>query len=435
MNAPLTHPLPVQTQVRSPLAALVALEGQLLAAGSRTELRHATLAGASSVIPFGMAAWVTRHGRRAKLRAVSGIGKADRNTPFAQWLERELRPHLASTEAKTFELNGASEHTPYQYALLAPFPDGGGALLFLRDTAFPEHSPPTAARVAQLAGLCAGARRARPAKARGKVLPLVALALVGLAAVPVPMTTLAPMEIVPSAPFHVTAPFDGVLQDVVVEPYARVREGDVLARLEPTQYSNEAELADREERLARARARRADLASFSNPAAKADMAIARAEAELAAARKAYALDNLSRTTLTAQRDGIAIVDRVAEWRGRPVATGESILELADPDAREIKLLIPLDSGEALEAGRKVRVFLDSDPAHPVEAVLSRSALRATAQPDGSMAFEAHAAFDGEPPLSARLGARSVAKLYGERAPLIWWFARKPVTALRQLTGF
>ena len=51
-----------------------------------------------------------------------------------------------------------------------------------------------------------------------------------------------------------------------------------------------------------------------------------------------------------------------------------------------------------------------------------------------MAFEARGDFGEDRPDSVRIGARGVAKIYGEPAPLGWWLVRKPVNALRQMFG-
>lgn len=417
------------------LAALLDLESRMLGCASRAELRHLALGGEVSGAEF--AGWVERRGGRVRLRATRHLGRADRDTPFAQWLERALRgadwdavsrPALADAEA----------HTALGHALLAPFPGGAGGLIYLSAEPLGAAAEATAARLARLAGTCARASRRRTgANTRRSpwTWPWVAAAgLAGVLALPVPLTTLAPAEVVPSAPFHVTAPFDGVVEALHVQPYAQVAPGALLVKLEATRHRNAAALAEREEHVARAALVATERGAFGSAEARADVALARAEAELAAARRAYALDNLERTEVRAPRGGIAILADAESWTGRPVATGQTVLEIADPDARELLIRVPLSSGEPLEAGGRVRLYLDSDPARAVEAELTRAALVATEQPDGSLAFEARATLSADAPASARIGAHGVAKIYGGTAPLIWWLARKPVAALRQITG-
>ena len=422
MNAPLVHPLRTES---SALSSLVAAEGALLAATSRVELRHVAVAEAAKLLSAPLAAWVRRRGRKLLPRAVSAVGKTDRSSLFGQWLERSLRPHATATEPATFQ--PADNPTPFPHLLFAPHDTGG--LVVLLPEAPTETDRLKLARLAKLAGACDRARRSAPKRGGQKVWPFVTLALGAALCIPVPLSTLAPAEVVGADAVRVTAPFDAVVERVHVEPHAHVEAGTPLVTLEATEYRNTASVAEREERLARARARRSALHAFSDPAAKADIAVAEAEAELARARKDHALADLARTELSAEVAGLAIFAS-EDWRGRPVATGEALLEIADPSRVELRLHVPLSSGEPLEPGAKVRLFLDHDPSEALEGELLRAAFLATPQPDGGMAFEARASVRGTP----RIGARGVAKIYGGTAPLGWWIVRRPVTSLRQTVG-
>ena len=435
VNAPVAHPITGEPLAPNrALQALLAAEGAILAAPSKLELRHIALEQAAQVSGAAMMLWIGRRGGRARILATSATGRADRNTPFAQWLEREVSPWLDVGEATATELQGADTHTPLRHAFFAPFPDRNGGLLALNTNPLTAAATAQTERLAKLSGTAHAARRRKPTNQGRRLWPFALAGLGALLCVPVPMTTLAPVEIVPSDPFHVTAPFDGVVEAIRVSPYQPIRAGAELALMEPTRFRNEAAIADKEQRLALARARRADLASFGDPAAKAEIAIARAEAELAAARRDYALDNLARTRITAPRTGVAILADSDDWKGRPVATGETLFEIADPEAVELEILAPLDTGEPLTPGTQVRLFLDSDPTTPIEAAITRSAFRATEQPGGTMAFETRAEFTGGTTPAVRLGGRGVAKIYGEPAPLAWWLLRKPVNAARQMFG-
>jgi len=117
-------------------------------------------------------------------------------------------------------------------------------------------------------------------------------------------------------------------------------------------------------------ASQASLASFIDDAAKREIAIARAEASLAVARQDYAQDRLSETTLSAPHKGLAIYSDPTDWAGRPVTTGETIIQIADPARVLLRIDAPLSSGETLRSGARLKVFLDSDPLNPIEATLT-----------------------------------------------------------------
>ena len=53
-------------------------------------------------------------------------------------------------------------------------------------------------------------------------------------------------------------------------------------------------------------------------------------------------------------------------------------------------------------------------------------------PEGGMAFEAHAVLSDD--TLPRIGARGVAKIYGEKAPIAYFLVRRPLTLARQMTG-
>ena len=176
----------------------------------------------------------------------------------------------------------------------------------------------------------------------------------------------------------------------------------------------------------------AGLRAFVDAESKRELAVADAEAELAKAHRDYAQERLEKTILRAPRDGLALFSDVSELTGRPVSNGEAILRIAEPSRVLLRLHAPLTHGEALREGARVRMFLDSDPVAPLEAKLTRASYRASSVPEGGMAFEAHANLTEDD--IPRIGARGVAKIYGEKAPLAYFLIRRPLTLARQMTG-
>lgn len=426
----------------SPLERLFAFQGEVLAARDRIALLHTALNHAGAVVPLGHAFWVDRR-PRPRVVGASAQDSFERTTPFAQWLETTLRgwnaqhaldaPHTAtletrrSTDAFTYPFIHA-HYTPF-----APKTQAGG-LLFTRDTPFTETETARLSRIAQLTGTQDAALRSKKrARLSGRkrlwVWGTVA-ALGGLSLVPVPLTALVPAEVAPREPFAVSAPIDGVVADVLVEPGQAVSEGDLLATLDDTQARNEVVLAEQALAVARGRERRAALSAFHDDAARRELAVAEAEAALAQARLDYARDRLAKTELRAPADGVALFARASELQGRPVATGESLLRLAEPTRVLLRIHAPLAHGESLREGARVRLFLDSDPLTPIEGKLTRADFEPTPQPDGHVAYEADATLDATP----RIGARGVAKIYGGTAPLGYFVIRRPLTIARQWTG-
>ncbi|WP_376965045.1 hypothetical protein ABNQ39_27200 [Azospirillum sp. A26] len=113
--------------------------------------------------------------------------------------------------------------------------------------------------------------------------------------------------------------------------------------------------------------------------------------------------------------------------------GERILTVADPQEAELEIRLPVADAIALEPDADVRLFLNIDPQNVIAARLSYSGYQAETTPDGVVAYRLKATLDPTvaPP---RIGLKGVAKLYGERSPLILSILRRPLAAVRQRLG-
>ena len=427
------------------LETLIRLEGEAIASKDSLSLQHLAVNKPRDILNCGHIFWISRAVNNIKILAVTGQEQMERHTPFGQWLTGELK-----TRAKKGELNSASQWQfesrreedlityPFSHAHFAPFspnPNAGGLLFTFADRPAPTHAP-IMARLGEIYGLVHAARRgvkrARMAPQKRRIFygSIVALALIGI--IPIPMTTLAPAEVVADRPFILSPEFDGVIKEVLVPPNAQVKTGDPLVLLDDVTLRNELILANKELKLAEVRRRMAGLRAFVDADAKRELAVAYAEAELATARRDYAQGRLDKTVLRAPRDGLALFSDVSELTGRPVSNGEAILRIAEPSRVLLRLHAPLSHGEALREGARVRMFLDTDPVAPLEAKLLRASYRASSKPEGGMAFDVHAALTEDD--LPRIGARGVAKIYGEKAPIAYFLVRRPLTLARQMTG-
>ena len=450
MSTPLKfkHPSKPKAQKPSPLQSLLMIEGEAMNAKDLLSLKHIAVNRPRTLMPVGHIIWVSRKGQSVSLEAISSQAQIDKTTPFAQWMTGELKNYAqkgaldTSTDWKfQSRIDGDGFTYPFIYAFYAPFspdPQSGG-LLFTRDTEFGEKETPIIDRLSTIFGITATAigrkKRARMSiKKRFWFFGTVAtLALISL--IPVPLTTLAPAEIVADTPFIITAPIEGVVESILIPPNTEVIKDTPLINLVDTTYRNEFILAEQEQSVADAKLRQASLTSFIDNEAKRELAVAQAEKALAAARQDYARDRLSKTVLKAPRNGLAIYSDPTDWAGRPVATGEAIIQIADPSRVLLRIDAPLSIGESLESGARVRMFLDSDPLNPIEAELDTASYYAQPTPDNHMAYEAFANLNlKDIETTPRIGTRGVAKIYGDTAPLGFWLLRRPITIARQFLG-
>jgi len=246
-------------------------------------------------------------------------------------------------------------------------------------------------------------------------------------------SALAPAEVVPRDPVLAAAPLDGVVADVFVAPNQAVAAGDPLFAFDDTELRNRHAVAERTLAVARAEYRQAAQAAFSDPRDSARLAVLRAQVDMREAELAFAAERLARVEVAAPAAGVAVFSDPNDWIGRPVATGERIMLIADPARAELRIFLPVGDAIALDPGAPVELFLDVAPLNPVPAVLTHAGYEAEVTPAGVLAYRVAARFaeDAEVP---RIGLQGTAKIYGETVPLGLYLFRRPIAAARQALG-
>ncbi|GLS33897.1 HlyD family secretion protein [Mesorhizobium albiziae] len=137
--------------------------------------------------------------------------------------------------------------------------------------------------------------------------------------------------------------------------------------------------------------------------------------------------------MTAPAPGVAIFTYKRDWIGRPVSTGERLMEIADPDKVQLRIDVPVADAIAVQSGAKVRAFLDSDPLRPVAAEVRSASYEAQLTDGNALAYRIYAAIGaGQAPL--RLGIRGTAQISGEKVPLAYYLFRRPIATIRQRFG-
>ncbi len=387
------------------------------------------------------------------VKAVSSLAVVDHNTPFIRWIETIVARMEKDAQADTpleFALpafaDEAAEETacyPFRWFFWQPLKLEDGkvfaGLLMARERAWTENEQRVAARVARAYShawrALTGTNKLRPRQnARRLTMAVLSIATLLAGFIPVPLSTLAPVQVVAKNPYNVTAPIDGVIDRIDKGPNSTVDKGDTLFFFENTTLKNKFALADREVGIAEADYRRAMQSAFTQDEARHRLAISRAEYTLKSAERTYAHDLLKRATVTTPISGLLIYSSKDDWEGRPVTTGEKIMQIADPSRVRLKIELPVADSIVLNDGARVRVFLDSDPLHSFKAHVVRASYHAEAVSPDKLAYKLLAEFDelGEnPPL---IGARGTAQVFGDHVPLAFYLFRRPISYARQHLG-
>ncbi|MGI9334740.1 MAG: efflux RND transporter periplasmic adaptor subunit, partial [Gammaproteobacteria bacterium] len=272
----------------------------------------------------------------------------------------------------------------------------------------------------------------------GRLLGALALAATVVAMfLPVHLSALAPAEVVAVDPWVVSAPLNGVIKDVLVDPNTQVEASAIVFHYDDTTLRNQLALAERSLIVSIAEHRRVSQSAFRDARAKAQLAALEAQVDLATAERDFAAENLSRVEVPAGRAGLVLMSDKRDLIGQPVEIGQRIMQIADTGEIELRVDLPIEDAIVSQPGAEVRVFLDVDPLNPVQARVIRTSYHAVVRPDGLLAYQLRAAFDGTGHIgnrSLRPGLRGTAKVYGEPVKLGFYLLRRPFAMIRQLFG-
>lgn len=391
-------------------------------------------------------------GDKPFIAAASGLVEIDQASPFAIWLLRLIQDLPGTAEVQQISVHEAPqalqacwrEWLP-EHLLLIPLSDGSGPLLghalYARETPWLAAELQALERVHSTYAYCLAAlvRERSPWLQLGRQLiqrrhwRWVALAVLALMFAPVPLSALAPAEVVAIDALMVAAPQEGVISAIHVRPNQLVKAGDALFSLDATALANRREVALKGLSIARAESLVAEQRAFDEQKSKSELAAATGrvrekEAELAAAEAL-----LARMTVHAEREGVVIFGDGNDWIGRPIQTGERIMQLADPTRAGLLVWLPVADALNLEAGAPLRLFLHTQPLSPLAGAVVQTSYQALLSPDGIASYRllGHFAPEQERP---RIGLRGTARVSAGWTVLGYYLFRRPLAAVREWTG-
>ena len=425
---------------------LLTIEQEIREAASLIELSQIFCNRTRDIVDFTQSALASPSvSGQMQIIGFSDVAVVDRTAPLVSWLEGQLKT-ISDTEnilSPTAEDRESVADLIPQHILILPLrtPNKGllGAFIVTRTAAFTDGDKSLLLHLASVFGHALAAHRAVPLLLRAKEaltgrrkLAMVALFLV-VSLLPVRLTAIAPAEIVAADPFVVTAPMNGVVDEILVQRNQQVETGTAILQMVDIELKNNLDVAKRAYRIAEAELLRARQSAFSSSDDKAQLAELIAQAELRRIEVGFAEKQLERAIVRAPNGGIAIIDDPRKWQGRPVATGEQIFKIARPENVEIAIQVPVADAITLNPGSRVDVFLDIDPLHRYGAAIERVPYQSTLSEAGVLAYAVRAKLAASEEIP-RIGLRGSGKLYGPRTSLFYFLFRRPITALRQMIG-
>ena len=436
------------------LASILQIEQDVRQAQSEHGVEFIAANDTWRILPYRQAAlWRNDPMGKPHVRTVSGLADLEGDSPYRQWLENSIR-HVAATLQPGKPILLRKEDFPDEIrdgwpewmqevvvAVSLPSPDGSspGGLWIAPDQAPGEAGFALLERLSWAYGQGLWAwRPAHPAWAgwRRQIMQRPRRIWAGiavLALVPMRLTVLAPAEITGKDALLIGSPTDGVVEKFFVKPNQAVKAGHPIFALEDTIVRNRNEVAIQSLAVAQADYFKESQESFSNNTSKAELPIYGAKFKEKAAEEEYSADLLKRLIVKAPQEGIVVFSDPNDWLGRPVQTGERIVQLADPRKVEISISLPVDDALDLKPGSGVKLYLNTSPFSPLSGKLTQYSYQPAPVPEGFIAYRLKADLDGDAPVP-RIGLKGSAKLYGSWRPLIYIVLRKPLSILRRTIG-
>ena len=392
------------------------------------------------------------------LALASGLASVAESSPYTVWLNRLAATFDTRLPMQTMAYehineehrDGWQEWLP-DHLLVVPLKTDDervlGVSLFARESSWTEPEISQVSHLHRTYAYCLAALSRKTGGIRqwlwktggSRFALLMVLLMSGLMFVPVRLSTLASAEVVALNAFSVAAPQDGVVNSFAVQPNARVKKGDVLFTLDDTSIINRHEVANKALAIARADALASEQRAFDDIRAKAALAasigrVREKEAELASIKALMA-----RVEVKAEREGIAVFADANDWIGRPVQTGERVIQLADPKDAGLLMWLPVKDALNIEPGAQVKMFLHTRPLDPIPGTILQTSYQASLSPDGIASYRLKGKFSVPEGTSGidlpRIGLRGTARLSGEWSILGYYLFRRPIAALREWVGY
>lgn len=435
------------------LATLLQLEAEARRAESEKALQFLMVNETRRLINYRQAFVITTAGAGShRVEAASSLSIIDPNVPFVTWLEstvNKLPPGASPTAAQkvdetSLEPTEASRFKEFSlpYAIYCPLPlhDGQsiGGVWLARETPWSDHEIVLLERLCETyahawSALMNPGQLRRPRVRKNWIISAIVVVLLLVSLIPVRMSTIAPVEVVALNPVIVSAPIDGVIKRLAQPPNTAVKQGDLVFAYEDTNHRAAYQLARRSFDVATAQLRKATQGAFQDEAFKGQVALLAAELSLKQTELEYAAELLKQVEVTASIDGLLVYADQADWAGKPVAIGEKIMEIVDPQRVKFRIYLPVDDAIALVDEGDVAIFLHADPLTSIKAKITHASFRAEPTPAGVLAYRVDAQMINANE-QARIGLQGSARIYGEKVSLFFYVFRRPISAVRQFLG-
>lgn len=435
------------------MATLLDLERRARNAQSSVELGFVMVNDSFRLFDFRQAMFWGRLRRGRHHFAVSGLAEADEDAAFAVWAKALLRhlDALPDRSCRTITAADVPEKLAAEWQdwlpphlVLIPLGNRG---LDLGMLAFGRETPATAPELRLLGVLSDAYGHAWEASVRGRrttrrdlrstwkrwAALSAMLAAAALGFVEVPITVLAPAQVVARDAAILRSPIDAVIEDVLVAPNEAVVAGAPLVRFDGRRILSQLEAARLAAVAAETELQQARQLALSDPEARLRVPVLQGQLDLRRSEVGLLEQQQTRLTVVAPTSGVVIFQNRSEMIGRPITIGERLLEVADPSRVQVEIWLPVADAIALDPHAPIRLFLNVDPGAAIEGTVDVMSYIPTPGPEGLASYRILADLTGSHPM-LRSGLQGTARIYGEQVSLAYYIFRRPLAAARITLG-
>lgn len=250
---------------------------------------------------------------------------------------------------------------------------------------------------------------------------------------PVKMNVVAPFEVEAQNPYIVTSGIDGVVEKVLIEPNQKISKNTLLVKLEDIDHQNNVEIAKKKLEAAQAELYSVKQASFYEREKLSHVPTLQKDILLKESELNFALDQLAKTKIYSSKDGIAIIDNPISFKGKPIATGEKIMMIADGNDLQIKIMVPVNDALFLQESAEINLTFDNRVLQVWDAKVRNISYNPQLTPENILSYRVTADFADITQYQDKIqiGLRGTAKIYSQEVTLFFYLFRKPITSLRQ----
>jgi len=251
---------------------------------------------------------------------------------------------------------------------------------------------------------------------------------------PIRLSVTAPAEIVARDPFFISAPYEGVVDQVYVHPNEEVSEGQVVAEMEQTQLESAADVSAQDLAAVKVSLEKTLREALYDPQKKLEINTLRGQLKIKQMEYDYAMTRLEQSKIVSPVSGVAVFSDKNDWRGKPVRTGEKIMQIADVKESELLVRVPVDAMIDLRTDIAAKFFLNVSPLSSENAMIKAIGYQVTPDSSGMLTYKVRLSLDpdADPDDRPQIGWTGTAKLYGERTIMAYYILRRPLIGLRRL---